>query len=132
MNQSLSYEFPQPIILAAQSGAMISLCTFQQRTDTQDALGQVDLQDWVDVTGLVGIPCIKSAYRPSAPDKGATMRTDSAIDTSSYRHVLLNGYYPAVLDQYQAVVDGTAFEIFAVEHDSQNTMTRLVVRLYKK
>ncbi len=132
MNQSLAYEYPEAIAAAIESAALVSLCTIQQRTNTVDGLGQVDLADWVNVVGLVNLPAMLAPYRPSTPDRNATTRMPESIDTSNYRHVLLNGYYPDVLQQYQAVVDGTAYEIFAVEHDSQKTMTRLVVRLYQQ
>jgi hypothetical protein len=132
MNQSLTYDFNQPITLANQSGALVSLCTVQQRTGATDPLGQVDLQDWMIIPSLAEIPCILSVYRPSAPDKAAQMRMPDSFDFSNYRHCLLNGYYPAILQQYQAVVDGIPYEIMAAENDSQFTMTRLALRIYEK
>jgi len=47
-----------------------------------------------------------------------------------FRALELNGYYPLILQQYLAQVDGTTYEVMAVESDSQKQITRLAVRLY--
>jgi hypothetical protein len=130
MNQSLSYEFPEPIALAIESDALSSLTTIQQRTNAVDTLGQVDLADWTDIPGLINIQSMLAVFRPATPDKAAMMRRPEEIDTSNYRHNLLNGYYPSILQQHRAIVDGIPYEMYAVEHDSQHTMTRLALRIY--
>ena len=130
MNQELSYEFSEPIALAIESGALSSLTTIQQRVNLVDALGQVDATDFINIPGLINIPSMLAVYRPATPDKAAEIRMPESIDTSNYRHNLLNGYYPAILPQNRAIVDGTIYDIFTVEHDSQHTMTRMALRIY--
>jgi hypothetical protein len=132
MNQSLSYEFSEPIALAIESDALSSLTTIQQQLNIVDPLGQTDQADWVNVPGLVNIPSMLAVFRPATPDKAAEIRMPLSIDTSNYRHNLLNGYYPVILQKNRAVVDGTVYDVFAVEHDSQHTMTRLALRIYQQ
>ena len=63
------------------------------------------------------------------------MKSLEEILREGFRHLLLNGYYPQMTPDnqipqgWQAVVDGVTYEILGVEHDSQQQMTRLQVRL---
>lgn len=130
MNQFLSYELEATVPLAAESGLFSSLCTIQQRSNTLSVTGQVDLTDWNDIPTLSNIACQFSIQRPFMPNQGATGKLPQQTDTETMYHILLQGYYPQILQQNQAVVDGRAYEIMAVESDSQKQMTRLACRIY--
>jgi hypothetical protein len=139
MNQSLSYEFQHVMTEVQATGLLSSLCTIQQRPLTAgqpkvSASGQVDLTpaDFTDIVGLVNIPCQIMAKSIFRPDTAGVKRMPSSFDDSQGRHVLLNGYYPAILDTYQAVVDGTPYQIQSVEHDSQRIQTRLALQVSTK
>lgn len=115
---------------AAATGLFVSLCTIQQRTGAVSLTGQVDLTDWNDIDSLSNIPCQFSIVRPATPNMAATLRMPAQTDSLTQFHALLDGYFPSILQSNQAVVDGTAYEIVAVESDSQKTQTRLGLRAY--
>ncbi len=138
MQQNLTYELNQVMPQAVETGLFPSLCTFQDRSGgdnpTVDALGQVDLatSDYQNVPGLINIPCMISAVSTMRPQMEGGRTQEYNFEAPS-RHILLNDYYPAVLQRFLAIVDGVAFEITpgGVEPDSQSQMTRLIVREYK-
>lgn len=138
MNQSLDYEIQA--VMAAATDPELSLfesatATIQQRTNMVSATGQVDLSDWVD-TALVDVPCMISIQRYTLPNQSAVMRKQQELDTETQYHILLNGYYPEILQSNQVVVTvlltgiSTAYEIMAVESDSQQQQTRLAARIW--
>jgi len=130
MNQSLTYEFDQVMAQATSAGTFVSKATFQTRTNTTSAAGQVDLTDWNNVAGLVNIPCMLSVESVFRPNQAAVVRNPNDWKTLGLLHLLLNGYYPGALQQYTVLVDGNRYEIMAVEFDSQKQQTRLGVRYY--
>jgi hypothetical protein len=136
LNQSLSYELlgVMPAATDPSLGLFQSaLATIQQRTNVVSLTGQPDLSDWVN-TALVDIPCMFAIQRPSIPNQSATSRQPQQIDTETEYHCLLNGYYPEILQSNQLVITilgiSTAYEIMAVESDSQQTQTRMAARIY--
>lgn len=130
MNQSIQYEVDAVMPAAVGSGLMVSSCNIQQRTNTVSATGQPNLTTWVNIPGLQNIQCQLSIQRVTMPNQSATMRKAEELDTETQLHLLLSGHYPQILQQNQAVVDGTAYEIMAVESDSQKVQTRLAVRVW--
>jgi hypothetical protein len=128
--QGLGLAIDSAITQANATGLLSSLATIQQRTNTVSATGQPNLSTWNNIADLVDIPCQFSIQRPAMPNPSATVRMPQQVDTLTQYHVLLNGYYPQILQEHQAVVNGTAYEILAVEPDSQQTMTRLALREY--
>jgi hypothetical protein len=79
---------------------------------------------WEDVSDLVGIDCSIAPFDTEHPS-----RQEAKIETMTYlavsHHVLLRGYFPEISAAMRAMVDGVAYDIQAVESDSQQTMTRL-------
>jgi len=131
MNQSLTYEFGQVIPIVEQADLFVSQCTIQARTGAVSTTGQPDLTDWVNVAGLVNIPCRKAIQRPYNPNQQATVRAPQQFETQTQFHLLLDGYFPQIIQANQAVVDGVPYEIMAVESDSENNvMTRLALRVW--
>lgn len=139
MNQSLLYELSQVMPQAQATGLLSSLCTIQQRPLTAgqpkvSPAGQVDLNppEFTNIAGLVNIPCQLAVQAIPRPDQAGLSRLPAGYDDKLERHLLLKGYYPAILDVHQAVVDGTPYQIQSVEHDSQKQQTRLAIRVYQK
>ena len=130
MRQDLTYEMVEVVPAVQATGLPISSATFQTRPNTTSPGGAVNLTDWVDVAGLVGIACSLAAQSPFRPDPSAVRRMEEKFGTLGERHLWLQGYFPAVLQQYTVVVDATRYEIMAVEHDSQHQSTRCAVRYY--
>ncbi len=147
MNQSISYELDAVMPAAIDTGLFSNVVTFKDRpggaAGQVNATGQVDLEtaDFTNVVGLVDIPCMFAVISPYRPDRNGGARMPDYFVESQNRHMLLNGYYPQVLQRYIAVIEGdidpltgqpTVYEITpgSVEHDSQHRETRLAVRKY--
>ena len=118
---------------AIKEGTFVSLCTIKQPDNVFTDSG-FPSGNFVNMAGLVNIPCMKapqSMLRIGANEVKAVVGNES-IEPS---HVLLNGYYPAIPQvtnsrpALQAIVDGIAYEVMGVEHDSQFQMSRLTVRV---
>lgn len=135
MNQSLAYEIDEVMPQAVATGLFVSVATFYDRvgadTPVTDALGQVDLTQ-APVVGLESITCMFAVEMIGKPDAGGGVRLQTNFEEKPERHLLLDSYYPSVLPRYTVNVDGTLYEITpgSVEHDSQNTQTRLAVRRF--
>ena len=138
MNQSLAYEVNAVMPAANLLGLFVSTCTFFDRaggaTPVTDALGQVDLAtaDLVPVVGLIAIPC-QLAPRGMLNPQEQGGRTQEYNFEVPQRHLLLNDFYPGILQRYLVNVDGTLYEITpgGVEPDSQGQMNRLAIREYQ-
>lgn len=123
---------------AVATGLFVSVCTFQDRAGGDnpvlDSSGQVDLDnsDYVDVPGLVGIQCMFAVNVVTRPDSTGGARLQMEFTESGNRHLLLNGWYPQILQRYIVYVDGVRYQLTpgAVESDSQRQQTRLAVRQY--
>src|ERR1700674_4674334 len=131
--QTLAYAVGRVMTSVAYTGLQKSLCTILQRGSIggepkTNAMGQVDLAQADYTTILQNIPCQIAVLRPFRPDISATVRKAEEIDTINDKAIELNGYYPQILQQHLAVVDGVTYEIFAVESDSQKQVTRLAAR----
>jgi hypothetical protein len=126
VNQGIQYEISQVMPQAYAIGLFVSLCTIQRPSGNLDAAGYPD-GAWVNVPGLVGIACMNA---PPSQARVQATEIKQLADTLavSPRHILLNGYFPAIVPNDRAVVDGTAFDILGAESDSQSGQTRLELR----
>lgn len=99
-------------------------CTIQAVTRTN--VGGVVSEDWVDVAGLVALPC---AIAPAGG--GEQRRAQPYITVERETHtVVVAGYYTGVTAGHRALVatpggESLTLNVLLVEHDSANTMTRL-------
>ena len=126
MTQGFDYEIENVMAEVADTGLFVSLCTLQEPSGTFTASGAPDGL-YVDVPGLVGIPCM------APPINAGETRTLAEIEASDMQRVLLDGYYPTVdagwRNGWRAVVDGVAYDLAGVRSDSQSMMTELTVKL---
>ncbi len=98
--------------------------------------------DWTNplpIAGLTNIPCMDAV--PSTARIQATETKElQDIMSKAYRHVSLNGYYPAFFTDgsggtggqglgWRVNVDGTIYDLLGAEPDSQGTQTRLMLQL---
>jgi hypothetical protein len=134
MNQSLSYELANVIPTVLASGLQASLCTIQQLAGGVDPRsGQPNLDNWVNVAGLVNLPAMLSVLSTLRPDGAGVKRQPDQFDITGIRHLFLGGNYKGQIDRtMQAIVDGNTYEIMSVEFDSQSTQTRLGIRFWEK
>jgi hypothetical protein len=127
MSDSLAAVMPS----ALATGLFISLCTLQQPSGNTGPSGAPD-GTWVDVPGLVNIPCMAPPIS-SAAITADEVRTLAEVLAFEIKHVLLNRRYPAAEGGaavgWRAVVDGTNYTLMGAESDSQDVMTRLRIKL---
>ena len=136
MLQSIQYDVEQAAQEAFNSGLLMSACTIQTPAGGQTSSGAPD-NGWSNVSGLVGIACMDAVTGASV--QATEMKALEEIESKALRHVLLNGYYPALLNlklsgaQVRAVItdpqgNAITYEVMGVEDDSQATMTRFECR----
>lgn len=107
--------------VAKQAGFFPSLVTIQANTPTQDSYGQ-PVESWANVGAWVNLACAKAPL--SAQERQANQYTA----TDQVWHALLRGAYPTITTAHRAVVDGTNYDIDAVETDQTGSLTRLRLR----
>lgn len=136
MHQGLDFDLGQALREVESDGLFVSLLSIKRRPSTSgepttDTLGQVDTvpADYTAVAGLQNLPCMLAVYRMK-PDMAAVQRLEDRYETLQERHCLIDGYFPGILQRDLATIDGQDYEIMAVEHDSQHTLTRLGVRIF--
>jgi hypothetical protein len=131
MTQGIGFDLQQTLRSVEAAGLFVSLCSISRRPTppTVDAGGWPSYSsDYAPVTGLQSIPCMKAVESPARPDKYGVTRGAQQFQVQADFHVLLDGYFPAILQRDLAVIDGSTYEIQAVEADSQKVFTRLEVR----
>mgnify|MGYP001028435120 CR=1 FL=1 len=99
-------------------------CTIQVNTPTKSAINE-DIEHWSNLAGHVDIACqvalievLRDVEREAVVGPVETVR----------RAVLLDGRYPAITTTHRAVIDGLAWNIVAVDEDSQQSHTRLQIQ----
>jgi hypothetical protein len=122
---------PNVMKRAVASGLFVSLASFFAPDLIQGPTGN-PVGTFTPVTGLQGIPCMdapQSDIRVSSDE----VRSVTDIQAGRYRHVLLNGYYPAVIAGWplgwRVTIDGVIWDLAGAECDSQRTQTRLKLQL---
>jgi hypothetical protein len=91
---------------------------------TQDSYGEKTIGTWVNVTGLIDLPCQIS------PAEGGKQQQPNMTPVIYTHRIVIAGYYPEILETYKAVMDDDVeFEIMKVENDSQLKTTPLQVKL---
>jgi hypothetical protein len=129
MNQSATADYGEVLGAVAQAGLFSATCSINAPPEITNDEGQVNLSAFTPVPSLQNLPCMIAPVMINTPPD-YERKTQLQIDQQGVFHVLLDGYYPAILQKYQAVINGTAYDILTVESDSQQIMTRLRVREY--
>jgi hypothetical protein len=133
MNQSIAVDIARVMPEVAASGLLTSLCTI---TVPPRAPGDIDAggapdpaAPYTNLSGHVDIPCTAAALSSGDSVQPTEVKTLSEILAKNMLHVLLGGYYPTIIADYRAVVDGIVYDIVGVENDSQGVQTRLALEL---
>jgi len=135
MNQQATMDVSGVMDAALATGLFVSLCTIQAPPDTVNAQGGQNLNpaDFVDIsTELTNIPCMQAVITVIRPDITDEVKLGRYTKERNVSHILLYGYFPQILQRYQAVIDGVPHDILAVEWSSQKTtgkQTRLAVQV---
>jgi hypothetical protein len=135
MNQQTSIDVSGVMDAALATGLFVSVCTIQAPPDTVNAQGGQNLNpaDFVDISAeLTNIPCMQAVMTLERPDVQDETKLGRYTKERNVSHILLFGYFPQILQRYQAVIDGVPHDILAVEWSSQKTVgkqTRLAVQV---
>lgn len=130
MRQGLEIAVEQVMPEALATGLFVSRCTIQAPTNALDVAGQPNLASgFANVSGMVGIRCLAPPSSFSDMMHADEPKLPAQVSAVNRLHILLEGYYPAILERYRAVVDGVAYDILGVDSDSQGQMTRLEVQV---
>jgi hypothetical protein len=95
--------------------------TIQAKTISGRKPNGEEVVSWSDVSGLTGI-------RGNLADPGRAVYERRSADltrTTQAPGLNLDGYYPTITVAHRAIVDGAAWNITAVHHDSLASVTRL-------
>jgi hypothetical protein len=80
---------------------------------------------WTPVDGLESVAL---AFAPSAGVRYNTeIRRDNMTEVRVTQYALLQGYYPQITESMRLVIDDVAWNILAIDADSQSTITQLTV-----
>lgn len=137
MLQSIGYDFQQASTeMQVWSGALVSLCTIEEPSG--NIINGAPDRRFNNVPGLIDIPCMDAVLAPGNIEATEAKELQE-IMSKSYRHIVLNGYYPQCFttgagpsgapEGWRAVVDGVVYDLLGAEPDSQNTQTRLKCQL---
>jgi len=111
------------------SGLLRSTCVIKSPSGTNTAYGQPDGNFNVVLT----LPCQDAPFGFGGAIEAGENKQLSDTIASGYRHIFIAGYYPqiplGVGSGWQAVIDGTIYDLLGAENDSQRTQTRLRLQL---
>lgn len=140
MNQSNAADIAGVMVAVRGSGLLVSLCTITTQPPSTEfgASGAPDPAiPYINFPGHVDIPCTAPPIQTGDNINATEMKSMQEIEAKGMLHVLLDNYYPTILNSYRAKIraKGTAaataieYEIMNVESDSQRQMTRLALEL---
>lgn len=136
MNQGIEESIKAVMPEVLKSGLMTSLCTITVPPHVYDAGGAPDpAAPYIPLAMHQDIPCTDPPLSIGDRVQPTEMKELAEILSKNVLHVLLGGYYPAIITEYRALLapksDPTAtieYDIVGIENDSQNTQTRLAVQ----
>lgn len=102
-----------------------SLITIQQPPTTYDAAGAPTVGPYTDVPGLIGLRCMRAPFNTGERMQVDEFKAVSQVAESQMYHIWMEGWFPAIVAHWRAIVDGAPHDILGVEWDSQKQMTRL-------
>lgn len=110
--------------------------TIERAVVTQDADTGQQQHTWSALLDHAALPCAVGVTATVGQQRSVLRRSEDAVATETRRVILVDRLLPALTQafregthRHRAVVDGgTAYEITAIDSDSQLAMTRLLVR----
>ena len=131
MLQTMAYALSRVVPSAIATGLIVSTCSVFQQDGNVGASGAPS--GVYDVPVLTNISCMDAVPRDLSIE-ATEMREIKEIQSRGYRHIWLAGDYytqlfPLIQEGLQATITDaqgiTTYNLFGVEPDSQNRMTRL-------
>ena len=142
MYQGIQADISQAVTeVLINSGLEVSLIQFQQPDGNFGPSGAPsgtfsNVPGLVDLfTGSSWITCMDAPLSPGTIS-ALEAKALAEIESEGIRHVALDGYYPAIVanwnsggSNWRAVIGTTNYEVFGVETDSQRSQTRVKLRV---
>lgn len=102
-------------------------CKIQQNTPSADSNGE-QTPSWSDLANHTAIPCVVFPAFGGPGGNSEFRRKDQTYSVGTSQ-IMLQGYYPAILNTMRAVVGTFTYDIKDVQHDSQDLLTTLIVEI---
>ncbi len=142
MYQGIQADIQQAVTeVLIDSQLLVSTIQFQQPDGNYGPSGApsgvfVNVPGLVDLfTGASAITCMDAPLSPGTIS-ALEAKALAEIESEGIRHIALNGYYPAIVanwnsggSNWRGVIGTTNYEVFGVERDSQSTQTRVKLRV---
>jgi len=136
MNQGIEYSIAAMVPAMRQSTLCSSLCTITVPPDhvlTPDQSfgpsgAPLASVAYIALAGHIDIPCSAATGFALTPPASDEEKTRAQILAMGQIPVALQGYYPAIIPDYRAVIDGVEYDIISAGSDSQHRQTHLVVQ----
>jgi hypothetical protein len=93
-------------------------------TGITNAANQFVLTGYAIVAGLNDLECRMSSFIQVRPDD-TEIRDQAGTTLISERNCKINGFFPTIVGDQYADVDGVMYKVVGVENDSQKFSTRL-------
>lgn len=136
MNQGIDGSIKAVMAEVLKSGLLSSLCTITVPPHVYDAGGAPDpAAPYLPLAMHQNIPCTDPPLSIGDTPAASELKDLAEIMAKNSLHVLLGGFYPAIIPDYRALIAPKSnpsatveYDIVGVESDSQNTQTRLAVQ----
>lgn len=127
MNQTLTFGIEEAINAVVEAGFLVSSITLRSLALAPNEIGElvagsppVYTEHYSDLPCMIGIPASNARM-------GGENRTGDLTQVSTNRTVVLDGHYEDIVPLMDAVVDEIEYNVLAVIHDSQKTVTELTL-----
>jgi len=110
------------MVASLQKNFFPQACTIQINEPTQTPSGK-EQPHWVDIPGLVAIPCKVGGTT------GGEHRMTEQIYLDATNIILLAGFFAQIDETMRAVVEGQDYDILLVNSNSEKAVMRLVTRI---
>lgn len=141
MNQSIARDIAAVMPAVERSGLLVQLCTITEFPGAFTDSGAPDPSvPYTARAGMSNIPCIAPPISIGTNVQPTEMKELTEIYAKNVLHVLLGGFYPAIIAANRALIgdnDGAGnmvapiveYDIVGIESDSQGVMTRMAVQV---
>jgi hypothetical protein len=130
VNQGIAGGIAAVMPAVLECGLMTSLCTITVPPHIFGPSGAPDpTAAYTVLPGHQDIPCTAPPLSIGETVQPTEIKEIAEIYAKNMLHVLLGGYYPQIIADYRAIINGIEYDIVGVESDSQKQMTRLAVQV---
>jgi len=118
---------PQMLDALEAVGFFPASCDIQARGSGVDAYG-VPNGAWANVAGLTGLACGVHVEPRMQGVRGTEEKLADHTLNADVRRIVFAGRHDGITVEHRAVVDGTTYDVVAVDPDAFGFMTELIVQ----